>query len=408
MNKRVVAGVAVAVLLAAGAYLLVRGKGETAVTGADAGGSGAAIAGGPAASGPPVSVTTVVVQKRNVDVMLEATGTVASINSVDVRPQISSVITKVHIKEGQSVRAGEPLFTLDARNDEVNVAKAQAQLAKDQAALADAERQLARSQDLFKQNFISQGAVDTNQTLVDSQRAVVAADRAAITATRVGLSYTRIVAPTTGRAGAINVFPGSLVQPTGNPLVTITQLDPIAVTFNLPQRNLGDALQSLRNGGGRVDAVLPEGRGTLKGKLAFVDNTVDANSGTVKVRALFANKDETLWPGAFVNVRLAVQTLRGAIVVPQASIVQGERGRVVFVVESGNKAAMRPVEIVYSAGTDAVVTGVQAGDRVVVDGRQNLRPGVTVIERVAEGASAPRRGAAGSAPVAMSARGGPP
>src|SRR4051812_45398782 len=170
MNKRVVAGVAAAVVLAAGAYLLVRGRGETAVGGADVAATGTAVGAAPAASGPPVSVTTIVVQKRNVDVMLEATGTVTSINSVDVRPQIASVITKVHIKEGQSVRAGEPLFTLDARNDQVNVAKAQAQLAKDQAALADAERQLARSQDLFKQNFISQGAVDTNQTLVDSQR----------------------------------------------------------------------------------------------------------------------------------------------------------------------------------------------------------------------------------------------
>src|SRR4029078_6265953 len=189
--------VAAAAVVAAGAWLLARGKGEATA------GPAAPTAAGAAGSGPPVSVTTVLVQKRDVDVMLDATGTVQSINSVDVRPQIASVITKVHIKEGQFVRAGDPLFTLDARTDEVNVAKAQAQLAKDQAALADAERQLARSQDLFKQNFISQGAVDTNQTLVDSSRAVVAADRAAIAAAQVGLSYTRIVAPTTGRAGAI-------------------------------------------------------------------------------------------------------------------------------------------------------------------------------------------------------------
>jgi len=408
MNKRVVAGVAVAVLLAAGAYLLVRGKGETAVTGADAGGSGAAIAGGPAASGPPVSVTTVVVQKRNVDVMLEATGTVASINSVDVRPQISSVITKVHIKEGQSVRAGEPLFTLDARNDEVNVAKAQAQLAKDQAALADAERQLARSQDLFKQNFISQGAVDTNQTLVDSQRAVVAADRAAITATRVGLSYTRIVAPTTGRAGAINVFPGSLVQPTGNPLVTITQLDPISVAFSLPQRNLGDALASLRAGGGMVTAVLPDSSMSLHGKLQFVDNVVDPASGTVRVKAEFANKDERLWPGAFVTIRLAVQTLKDASVIPQAAIIQSPRGKIVYVVDAGGKAAPRPVEVVYASGEDAAVTGVKPGERIVLEGRQNLRPGSNVIERAAgEGSAAgrERRGGASAAAPGASAGG---
>ena len=122
------------------------------------------------AGGPPVSVSLVTVQKRDVDVMLDATGTVTALNSVDVRPQIASTITKVHIREGQFVTAGQPLFTLDARNDEVNVTKARAQLAKDQAALADAQRQLARSQDLFAQNFISQGAVDTNQTLVDAQR----------------------------------------------------------------------------------------------------------------------------------------------------------------------------------------------------------------------------------------------
>ena len=167
-----------------GRDLLVRRKLRTAVRGAAPVGAGAASP-APAASGPPVSVTTVRAQKRDVDVMLEATGTVTALNSVDVQPQIASMITKVHIKEGQFVKAGEPLFTLDARNDEVNVAKAQAQLAKDQAALADAERQLARSQDLFAQNFISQGAVDTNQTLVDAQRAVVAADRAAIEAAQV-------------------------------------------------------------------------------------------------------------------------------------------------------------------------------------------------------------------------------
>ena len=148
--------------------------------------------------------------------MLEATGTVSALNSVDVRPQVASVITKVHIREGQFVSAGELLFTLDARTDEANVAKARAQLAKDQAALADAQRQLARSRDLFAQNFISQGAVDTNQTLVDSQRAVVAAARAAIDAAQVGLSYTRIVAPTRGPRRRDQRLPGSLVQPTSS------------------------------------------------------------------------------------------------------------------------------------------------------------------------------------------------
>src|SRR5439155_23704876 len=134
-------------------------------------------------------------------------------NSVDIRPQISSVITKVDIREGQYVKAGQRLFTLDARNDEVNLAKARAQLARDQASLADAQRQLARSRELLAQNFVSQGAVDTNQALVDAQKAAVNADRAAVEAAKVGLSFSRIVTASAGRAGAISVFPGRTVQP---------------------------------------------------------------------------------------------------------------------------------------------------------------------------------------------------
>ena len=400
MKKPVIAVVAAAVLVAAGiGYALMRPSGSSGPSAAAGPASSASGAGG----GPPVSVTTVAVQKRDVDVMLEATGTVSSLNSVDVRPQVSSTITRVQIREGQFVKAGQPLFALDSRNDEVNVTRARAQLAKDQAALADAERQLARSQDLFKQNFISQGAVDTNQTLVESSRAVVAADKAAIDAAQVGLSYMRIVAPAAGRAGAINVFAGSLVQPGGNALVTITQLDPIAVSFSLPQRNIGDALATMRGGGGKVTAVLPEGAGTVVGKLQFVDNAVDASSGTVRVKAEFANQGEKLWPGAFVTVRLAVQTLKGASVIPQAAVIQSPRGRIVYVVDGANKAAARPVEIVYASGEEAAVTGVKAGEKIVLDGRQNLRPGANVVERSAGDGARGKRGAAASSADAASA-----
>jgi len=395
MNRKVIVGLVAALLIGAGGYAWLRtnATGDASVAGAAAPASSAS-----APAGPPISVTTVVVQKKDVDVMLEATGTVTALNSVDIRPQIASTITKVQIKEGQFVSAGQPLFVLDARNDEVNVTKARAQLAKDQAALADAERQLARSKDLFAQNFISQGAVDTNQTLVDSARAVVAADRAAIESAQVGLSYSRIVAPAAGRAGAINVFPGSSVQPSGNSLVTITQLDPIAVTFSLPQRNLGDALATLRAGGGKVTAVLPESAGTVTGKLKFVDNAVDAASGTIRVKAEFANKDDRLWPGAFVTIRLAVQTLAGASVIPQAAVIQSPRGKIVYVVDASAKAMARPVEIVYASGEEVAVTGVKAGERIVLDGRQNLRPGATVIDRpVGDGPGRSRRGGAASA-----------
>ncbi|HUP08161.1 MAG TPA: efflux RND transporter periplasmic adaptor subunit [Caldimonas sp.] len=398
MKKAVTGALAtVAVGVAALAlWAVLRGReAPAAVTAVGAAPAASGTASGPSA-GPPVSVTTVRAQRRDVDVVLEATGTVTALNSVDVRPQVSSTITKVHIREGQFVKEGQLLFSLDARPDEVNLAKARAQLAKDQAQLADAERQLARSKDLFAQNFISQGAVDTNQAAVDAQKAVVAADRAAIDAAQVQLSYDRIVSQGAGRAGAINVFPGSLVTPTGNVLVTITQLDPISVAFPLPQRNLGDALQTLRSGGGKVYAILPEARGTLVGKLQFVDNAVDANSGTVRVKAEFANPNELLWPGAYIVVRLAVQTLKDAVVIPQAAIIQSPRGRIVYVVDDSNKAAARPVEIVHAFGEEAAVGGLKAGERIVLEGRQNLRTGSAVIERapVEAGGGRPRRGAA--------------
>ncbi len=405
MKKTSIGLLVVVVLVAAGGgYAVMRDK----AAGAQAAAAGSAPASAASGSGgPPISVTTVAVQKRDVDVMLDATGTVAALNSVDIRPQVASVITRVHIKEGQFVTAGQPLFTLDARNDEVNITKAKAQLAKDQAALADADRQLARSKDLFAQNFISQGAVDTTQTLVESQRAVIASDRAAVDAAQVGLSYSRIVAPSAGRAGAINVFAGSTVQPGGAALVTITQLDPIAVAFNLPQRNLGDALATLRSGGGTVSAVLPEGAGLVTGRLRFVDNAVDASSGTVRVKAEFQNKDERLWPGAFVTVRLAVQTLKGASVIPQAAIIDSPRGKIVYVVDAAGKAAPRPVQVVYASGEDAAVAGVRPGERIVLDGRQNLRPGSNVVDRPAVdgGGGRGRRGGAASAASAAASSG---
>jgi RND family efflux transporter MFP subunit len=404
MNK-VWAGVAVLAVLAGGAgYFYKAGKANPDATAAlpgtvasasapqvpasGPGGAGPGAGGG----GPPVSVSTVRAEKRDQAVMLEANGSVTPLNIVDIRPQVASVIAKVHVREGQSVKAGELLFTLDNRADQVNVAKAQAQLEKDNAALADAKRQLARSQDLFRQQFVSQSAVDTSLTLVETQQAVVAASKAALQATQVSLGYNRITAPSAGRVGAINVYPGTYVQPGGAVLLTITQLDPIAVAFSLPQRNVNDALRLLRGdagagaGAGKVGQVtvqLPDSNAVLTGKLQFVDSAVDAASGSVRVKAVFDNKDSKLWPGVYVNVRLAVQELKDAVVVPQAAIITGQRDKSVYVVEAGNKAAQRRVEVVYAAGANAVVTGVNAGDRVVVDGRQNLRPGATVVERPA-------------------------
>jgi RND family efflux transporter MFP subunit len=344
----------------------------------------AAQAPAPAASAPPVSVTTVIARQRDVPVQLPATGTVVPVSSVEVRPQVTSVVTKVHAREGQFVKAGELLFTLDARSDEANVAKLRAQMAKDQAALADAQRQLARSRELLAQNFVSQGVVDSNQTLVESATAVLAADRASLDAAQLTLGYSRVVAPGPGRVGAIGVFAGSSVIANQTTLVTVTQLDPIDVAFSVPQRHLPDLLAALQVGAA-VTATLPDNGGTLNGRLQFVDNAIDGASGTVKVKARFANPQHRLWPGAFVAAALTLKTLPDAVVIPQAAIAQTPRGAVAFAVVGG-KAVPRPVQVAVALGEEAVVTGLKPGERIVLDGRQNLRPGATVVERPREGA----------------------
>ena len=364
-----------------------------------------------AASAPPVGVTTVRARQMDLPVQVTATGAVTPVSSVDVRAQTTSMVTKVHIREGQFVRAGEPLFTLDSRTDEANVARARAQLAKDEAGLADAQRQLARSKELLAQNFVSQGALDANQSQVESQTALLAADRAALDAARVALSNTRISAPGAGRAGTVAVFAGSSVQANQTTLVTITQLDPISVAFSLPQRHLADALAALQGSGATVTATLPEGGTTLSGQLKFVDSAVDPASGTVKVKAQFENKAAKLWPGAFVNVSLTVRTLKDAVLVPQASIIQSQRGTLVYVVQDG-KAVAKPVKVVYAQGEEAAVTGLRGGEKIVLDGRQNLRPGSAVVERLREGggkggaASGASSGAASTASAPRSAGSG--
>ena len=413
--------------------------------------AGAVAASGPAAAAPvaaatpPVGITTVRAQVRDLPVLINGTGIVAPLSSVDVKPQTTSLITKVHVKEGQFVKAGDLLFTLDPRADEANVAKARAQLARDEAALADAQRQLKRSQELLAQNFISQGALDTNQTNVQSQAAAVAADKAALDAARLGLSYTRISAPGAGRLGAITVFAGSSVKANETTLVSLTQLDPIAVSFSLPQRYLADALAALKGGGALVNAMPPDDAGVLsavapmglvpaaplapgggasgaggvvgptgaagrpaalpaaspaapvlQGRLKFVDNAVDPTSGTVKAKAVFDNAAGRLWPGAFVNVAMTASVIKGAVVIPQAAIIQSLRGTLVYTVSDG-KAASRPVQVLYAQGDDVAVSGLKPGERIVMDGRQNVRPGANVVERTRDGSGNSGGNASGNA-----------
>lgn len=344
------------------------------------------------AQAPAATVTTASAKRMNVPVQLDANGYVSSLNSVDIRPQVSNVVAKVHIKEGQFVNAGQLLFSLDDRADRVNLQKAEAQLAKDKATLADLERQLMRSRELLAKGFIAQSAVDSVQAQVDAQRATLRADVAAAEAARVALGYQTIRAPSAGRAGVTSVFVGSLVQPgMATPMVTIAQLDPIAATFSLPETELDALLAAQKTGAGaiKVVATLQGGKAPLEGRLSFVDNTVDPQNGTIRVKAIFPNADQSLWPGQYVAVKTIVRELKDAIVIPQAAIITGVDAKTVYTVGADKTAQPRQVELVYSFGSQAVVKGLQPGEVIVVDGKQNLRPGMKVQETATAAAAAP-------------------
>lgn len=347
---------------------------------------------------PPVAVTTVKVEQKDLAVRLRSAGVVTPIRTVDVKPQVSAVVTKVQVRDGQYVKAGELLFVLDARTEDANIAKAQAQLAKDSAALADAQRQLKRAQDLLARQFISQGSVDTNLAAVESLQATVNADKAAIDAVRVAQSFSRISAPQAGRVGVVNVTVGSALEANKTVLLTITQISPIAVTFTLPQRNIADALAGLKEGGVPVTATLADNGGVFKGKLQFVDSAVDPASGVVKAKAYFQNEDEKLWPGAFVEIQQNLREVKDALVVPQAAVIYGARGATVYVVENG-KAVVRPVKVVQPQGAEVAISGVQAGETVVLEGKQNVRPGSAVVERARDAKDAAQGAASAAAPA---------
>ncbi|APV50285.1 hypothetical protein BWI17_11630 [Betaproteobacteria bacterium GR16-43] len=335
-----------------------------------------------AKKGPaPIPVITTKVEQRDVPVTLRANGTVVSIQAVDIRPQITSTVREVHIKEGQSVQAGDLLFTFDARGDESLYKKSLAQIEKDKADLATAERNFERQKELFNQKFISQSALDTVQNSVDTLRGQLAVDTAAADGARVAVSYSQIRATFAGRTGVISVRPGSLVQPspTSLPLVSITQVNPIQVSFTLPEKELAGLRGAMTGGGIETRAIL-DAATTLKGRLVFLDNVVDSTTGTIRVKAEFDNEKGLLWPGMYVNIEVAPRTLMKAAVVPVQAVQTGPDNRFVFVVGEDGKVVQKKVAVKLIDGGIAVIEGAEAGERIVIEGAQNLRPGSLVAE----------------------------
>jgi multidrug efflux system membrane fusion protein len=344
-----------------------RGGGGRGGRGADAGG------------GVPVSTARAV--ERAVPIEVTTVGTVEAYSSLEVRPQITGQLTSVDFAEGDEVRQGQPLFTIDPRPFEATLKQAEAARDRDAAQAANADAVRIRNASLLKDGILAQSEYDASVTTATALKAVVASDNAVVDNARLQLQYTKIVAPVAGRTGALIVHPGSLVRSgDAQPLVVINQIVPIRVTFAVP----GQFLVAIRRGQERgplpVTARVSSDTGAPStGVLSFIDNTVDQGTATIKLKATLPNKDHRLWPGDLTQTTLRLGVDQRAIVVPVEAVQNGQQGQYVYVVGEDQTVSMRPVRVARTNGGDAVIAeGVKAGDEVVTDGQLRLTPGVRV------------------------------
>ena len=338
---------------------------------------------GPSAgsAGPaPINVTVMPAKRADFPVILESLGQVQAFNTVLVRARVDGQIDRIGFKEGQLVAQGDLLAQIDPRPFQAALDQSVAKKTQDEATLANAKLDLARYATLAKQNFATQQQLDTQNALVNQLTATIAADAAAIDAARVQLTYTTIRAPISGRAGFRLIDEGNLVnagQQTG--IVSIAQLQPIAVIFTEPQSYVDRINQELAAGAPEVTVLNAEGSKIATGKLTISDNQVDPATGTIRLKAEFENKDNALWPGLAVTTQLQLGVMRDVVVVPTDTIQHSDKGLFVYVVGADNRAAVRQVKVARQNVTTAVIAeGLKEGDRVVSTGEFLLQPGALV------------------------------
>ncbi|MBL6077226.1 efflux RND transporter periplasmic adaptor subunit [Belnapia sp. T18] len=353
-------------------------------------------AGGPRGGGPGVPVMVAAAQRQDVPIMLDAIGTVQAYNTITVRAQVDGQLVEIAFQEGQMVKQGDLLARIDPRSYQAALDQALAKKAQDEALLANARLDLQRYTTLARNEGVSRQQQDTQRSTVAQYEAQVAADQAAIDSARTQLSFTTIRSPINGRVGLRLVDQGNLVRSgdaTG--IVTVSQLQPIAVTFTLPQQELGRVLEALERGAVPVQALRsasggtpqtqgspasPGARGPIMGELRTLDSAVDASTGTIKLKAVFANEDTRLWPGAFVNVRLRIDTVPDAVTVPLVAVQRGPDGAFAYVLKGDQTVEQRSLQLGVLTPTEAVVRrGVEVGEKVVTSGALRLSPGVNVV-----------------------------
>jgi membrane fusion protein, multidrug efflux system len=331
--------------------------------------------GGP---GGTVPVTVAKAVERPVPLTVQVIGSVEPSSSVSIRAQVTGELTSVTFTEGDDVRQGQVLFTLDQRPLDAALKQAEANLQRDSAQAANAALQARRASELADRGIAPRDQMETARASANALEATLAADRAAVENARVQLQYATVTAPITGRTGALMVHPGNLVRANDTtPLVVINQIAPINVTFSIPEAQLPMLKQYLARGGVQVQAESPsDEEGAAAGRITFVDNAVDPTTGTIRVKGSFPNRDRRLWPGQFVNVVMTLATDPRAIVVPGDAVQQGQQGPFVYIVKPDNTAEMRPVDVGRAVENDTIITsGIAAGETVVTDGQLRLVPG---------------------------------
>ncbi len=329
-----------------------------------------------------VPIVAGTVEQKDVPIYLDGLGTVQAFNTVVVRSRVDGQVERIAFEEGQDVRAGDLLAQIDPAPFQTQLDQNAAKKAADEAQLSVARINFARDADLLASKILSQQDYDAQKALVDQLQAAVRADQAAIDSARVQLGYTTITSPLDGRTGLRMVDQGNIVHANdSNGIVVLTQLKPISVVFTLPEQSLPQIQQHLgTNAALSTLAIDRENRGTLaEGKLAVIDNQIDSATGTIRLKATFANQDLRLWPGQFVNVRLLLETRKGGTVVPASVVQRGPEGTFAYVINSESTAQVRPIKVArVDQGQALIDAGLTPGERVVVDGQYKLRPGSKV------------------------------
>jgi multidrug efflux system membrane fusion protein len=348
----------------------------------------------------PVPVIVATAGARDVPVEIRAIGTVQAYSMVNIRSQITGPIQEVHFQEGQNVKAGDPLFTIDPRPWQAALNLAEANLKRDEAQTVSARLEFLRTSNLFAGKIASQQDYDTAEAAFGALEATVLADGAAVSNAQVSLSYTAIRSPIDGRTGSLTVKAGNVVKSPDDTILTIAQVQPVYVAFAVPEQHLPVIRRESAAAELPLRAVIPSEPDRIeRGVLTFINNTVDTNTGTILLKGTFANEHRTLWPGQFVEVMLTVSNLVQATVVPTQAVQTGQEGEFIFIVRPDDTVTNMPVATsVSSSGFTVITSGVKPGDTVVIDGQLRLTPGAKIAITSSKPGEAPPPAASADQP----------